>query len=290
MNIKDQYLELALAGEVPLIFDGGFGTMVQMMHLDTTGTVGDVLNFTQPAAVTAIHQAYVDAGAQCILTSTFNSNRFGVAKYPGMRSVREMYAAAVENVRAANPEYVVGDIGPCGRLLEPYGDATEDELYDCFAEQVDAACKAGVDLIMVETMLCLEEAELAVRAAADFGNVPVVASMSFEASGKTMYGNTPAQAANVLTTVGASIVGANCSVGPDDLIAVAKEYVQNSFVPVLIKPNAGLPVKVGDEFVYNITPSQFAESMRKIVAQGVTCVGGCCGTTPDFIAAVSAMF
>jgi len=290
MNIKDQYLELALQGEVPLIFDGGFGTMVQRFDVLQKGQVADVLNLTQPKLITQIHQAYVDAGAQVILTNTFNSNALNLAKQEGSPAVRDVYAAAVENARAANPEYVAGDIAPIGALLEPYGDLEPDAAYDYFAQQVDAACRAGVDLLLVETMQNLEEAELAVRAAADFGNVPVIATMAFEATGKTMYGTTPAEAANVLTTVGASIVGANCGVGPVELLEVAKEFVASSFVPVLIEPNAGMPKIIDGVTVYDITVEEFSAAIQKIIECGVTCIGSCCGTTPDFTAAIARLF
>ena len=285
LNIKDAHLEAVLRGEEFLIHDGGMGTMLQAAGLAGAGVVPDLLNFSNPAEIAAIHRKYVEAGAQAISTNTFGSNRH---KLEGRATVAEVFKAAAGNVRAAGAPYVVADLGPIGELMQPMGTLSFEEAYDLFAEQVDAAVAAGCDIILLETLSDLSEARAALLAAKEHSNLPVFVTMTFEEDGRTFLGTPPEVAAATLSAMGANAVGMNCSLGPAEALGFAKTLCATSRVPVLLQPNAGLPRMEGDETIYDITPAEFADAMNAIMDEGVTLVGGCCGTTPDMISLVAA--
>ena len=285
LNIKDAHLEAVLRGEEFLIHDGGMGTMLQAAGLAGAGVVPDLLNFSNPAEIAAIHRKYVEAGAQAISTNTFGSNRH---KLEGRATVAEVFKAAADNVRAAGAPYVVADLGPIGELMQPMGTLSFEEAYDLFAEQVDAAVAAGCDIILLETLSDLSEARAALLAAKEHSNLPVFVTMTFEEDGRTFLGTPPEVAAATLSAMGANAVGMNCSLGPAEALGFAKTLCATSRVPVLLQPNAGLPRMEGDETIYDITPAEFADAMNAIMDEGVTLVGGCCGTTPDMISLVAA--
>lgn len=285
LNIKDAHLEAVLRGEEFLIHDGGMGTMLQAAGLAGAGVVPDLLNFSNPAEIAAIHRKYVEAGAQAISTNTFGSNRH---KLEGRATVAEVFKAAADNVRAAGAPYVVADLGPIGELMQPMGTLSFEEAYDLFAEQVDAAVAAECDIILLETLSDLSEARAALLAAKEHSNLPVFVTMTFEEDGRTFLGTPPEVAAATLSAMGANAVGMNCSLGPAEALGFAKTLCATSRVPVLLQPNAGLPRMEGDETIYDITPAEFADAMNAIMDEGVTLVGGCCGTTPDMISLVAA--
>ena len=285
LNIKDAHLEAALRGEEFLIHDGGMGTMLQAAGLAGAGVVPDLLNFSNPAEIAAIHRKYVEAGAQAISTNTFGSNRH---KLEGRATVTEVFKAAADNVRAAGAPYVVADLGPIGELMQPMGTLSFEEAYKLFAEQVDAAVAAECDIILLETLSDLSEARAALLAAKEHSNLPVFVTMTFEEDGRTFLGTPPEVAAATLSAMGANAVGMNCSLGPAEALGFAKTLCATSRVPVLLQPNAGLPRMEGDETIYDITPAEFADAMNAIMDEGVTLVGGCCGTTPDMISLVAA--
>lgn len=285
LNIKDAHLEAALRGEEFLIHDGGMGTMLQAAGLAGAGVVPDLLNFSNPAEIAAIHRKYVEAGAQAISTNTFGSNRH---KLEGRATVAEVFKAAADNVRAAGAPYVVADLGPIGELMQPMGTLSFEEAYELFAEQVDAAVAAECDIILLETLSDLSEARAALLAAKEHSNLPVFVTMTFEEDGRTFLGTPPEVAAATLSAMGANAVGMNCSLGPAEALGFAKTLCATSRVPVLLQPNAGLPRMEGDETIYDITPAEFADAMNAIMDEGVTLVGGCCGTTPDMISLVAA--
>ena len=285
LNIKDDHLEAVLRGEEFLIHDGGMGTMLQAAGLAGAGVVPDLLNFSNPAEIAAIHRKYVEAGAQAISTNTFGSNRH---KLEGRATVAEVFKAAADNVRAAGAPYVVADLGPIGELMQPMGTLSFEEAYDLFAEQVDAAVAAECDIILLETLSDLSEARAALLAAKEHSNLPVFVTMTFEEDGRTFLGTPPEVAAATLSAMGANAVGMNCSLGPAEALGFAKTLCTTSRVPVLLQPNAGLPRMEGDETIYDITPAEFADAMNAIMDEGVTLVGGCCGTTPDMISLVAA--
>lgn len=287
LTVTDAHLAEALAGRAYLLFDGGMGTLVQAASLHTVHAVPDLLNLTHPEAIVAIQRQYVEAGADCITTNTFNTNRLKLANAGA--TVAEVYAAAAANARAAGAPLVAGDIGPTGALLEPLGTLTFDEAFDIFSEQACAAEAAGCDLIVVETMADLLEAKAAVLAAVESTTLPVFATMTFGEDGRTFLGTTPAIAATTLSALGASAVGLNCSLGPVELAPLVEELAPHDRALVMAQPNAGLPRIQDGETVFDVGPDEFARAMEAILDAGATVVGGCCGTTPAHIAALSAL-
>ena len=287
LTVTDAHLAEALAGRAYLLFDGGMGTLVQAAGLHTVHAVPDLLNLTHPEAIVAIQRQYVEAGADCITTNTFSANRLKLASTEA--TVAEVYAAAAANARAAGAPLVAGDIGPTGALLEPLGTLTFDEAFDIFSEQACAAEAAGCDLIVVETMADLLEAKAAVLAAVESTTLPVFATMTFGEDGRTFLGTTPAIAATTLSALGASAVGLNCSLGPVELAPLVEELAPHDRALVMAQPNAGLPRIQDGETVFDVGPDEFARAMEAILDAGATVVGGCCGTTPAHIAALSAL-
>ena len=287
LTVTDAHLAEALAGRAYLLFDGGMGTLVQAAGLHTVHAVPDLLNLTHPEAIVAIQRQYVEAGADCITTNTFNTNRLKLANAGA--TVAEVYAAAAANARAAGAPLVAGDIGPTGALLEPLGTLAFDEAFDIFSEQARAAEAAGCDLIVVETMADLLEVKAAVLAAVESTALPVFATMTFGEDGRTFLGTTPAIAATTLSALGASAVGLNCSLGPTELAPLVGELAPHDRALVMAQPNAGLPRIQDGETVFDVGPNEFAQAMEAILDAGATVIGGCCGTTPDHIAALRAL-
>ena len=287
LTVTDAHLAEALAGRAYLLFDGGMGTLVQAAGLHTVHAVPDLLNLTHPEAIVAIQRQYVEAGADCITANTFNTNRLKLANAGA--TVAEVYAAAAANARVAGAPLVAGDIGPTGALLEPLGTLTFDEAFDIFSEQARAAEAAGCDLIVVETMADLLEAKAAVLAAVESTTLPVFATMTFGEDGRTFLGTTPAIAATTLSALGASAVGLNCSLGPTELAPLVGELAPHDRALVMAQPNAGLPRIQDGETVFDVGPNEFAQAMEAILDAGATVIGGCCGTTPDHIAALRAL-
>lgn len=285
VRIANDHLRRVLAREDFLLFDGGMGTLVQEAGLASVHENPDLLNLTHPDEVAAIQRRYVEAGAQCVTTNTFGSNRL---KLEGAgATVAEVYAAAAQVARAAGAPLVAGDIGPTGALLAPLGSLSFDDAYDIFAEQARAAEAAGCDLIVVETMTDLLEAKAAVLAAVEQTALPVFSTMSFGEDGRTFLGTTPAIAASTLSTLGAAAVGLNCSLGPDELAPLAAEAAPFARGLLMVQPNAGLPRVEDGRTVFDVGPDEFARAMEPILDAGATVVGGCCGTTPAHIAALA---
>ncbi len=280
MRIKDNHLRRALAGEDFLVFDGAMGTQLQARNLAAAGEVPELLNFTHPDDIAAIHAAYVAAGAQVITTNTFGAN---ASKLEGRARVAEVYQAAADCARAGGARYVAGDIGPCGMLLEPLGTCTFEQAYSLFAEQVDAVRDAGCDLVLIETMADLREAKAALLAAKERCDLPVVVTMTFGEDGRTFLGTPPEVAAVTLSSMGAQAVGLNCSLGPAELLDAARSMVRFARCSVLVQPNAGLPRMQDGTTVFDVTPQEFACAMDAMMDAGASLVGGCCGTSPAFI-------
>jgi 5-methyltetrahydrofolate--homocysteine methyltransferase len=270
----------------PVLTDGAWGTQLQALGL-APGECPDGWNLTHPDRVRKVAQSYVDAGSDVILTNTFRSNRISLAGHGLADRVVEINKAGVEISRAAagTTVKVFASMGPTGKMLM-MGEVTEDEAYAAFAEQ--AAALTAADALVLETMTDVEEARIAVRAAKTTG-LPVIASMVFD-SGKdkdrTMMGTTPEQVAEALAEAGADVIGANCGLGMEDYIPVAKRLRAATTMPVWIKPNAGMPELVNGHIVYRSTPAQFADQARALREAGVAFVGGCCGTSPEFIQAL----
>lgn len=278
-----------LVQHAPVLTDGAWGTQLQARGLQP-GDVPDLWNLSNPSAVAAVAAAYVAAGSQIILTNTFGANRFRLAEADAADQVQAVNAAgvAMSKKAAGQDALVFASIGPSGKLLVS-GDITETALREGFAEQAQAIAAAEPDGIVIETMQDVQEAVIAIAAAKATG-LPVVATMVFD-SGKdldrTMMGTTPEQAAVALMQAGADVIGANCGQGIAGFAAICTRLrAAARGVPVWIKANAGLPVIENGKAVYATTADQFAAQIPAVIAAGACFVGGCCGTSPDFIRAV----
>ncbi len=269
--------------------DGGMGTLLQQQGLQS-GEHPERWNITHPEAITAIHKAYFDAGSNVVCTNTFGANTL---KFTG-EELDAIIRAAVQNARVAAQEsqtpqekFVALDIGPTGKLLKPLGDLDFEDAVSVFSETVKLGIKYGADLIVIETMNDSYETKAALLAAKENSNLPVLVTNAYGEDGKLMTGATPAAMVAMLEGLGADAVGANCSLGPVQLRGVAEELLQNASVPVVLKPNAGLPKVVDGKTVYDIEAADFAIEMATLIHKGVRVAGGCCGTTPDYIRALT---
>ena len=280
LRVKDDHLRRVLAGEDFLLFDGAMGTQLQARGL-AAGEVPELLCLTNPQQITQIHQAYVQAGSEVVTTNTFGAS---APKLGSAATVEEVFSAAVACAKASGARYVAADIGPTGSLLEPMGTLPFDDAYELFAQQVRAADAAGADLFIIETMADLAEAKAAVLAAKECSDLPIFCTMTFDEDGRTFLGTTPEVAAKTLSSLGASVVGINCSLGPKDVAPLVKRMLPWSSVPVMAQANAGLPHVEDGITLYDIKPKEYCEAVRDMLDAGVTVVGGCCGTTPQYIA------
>jgi len=272
----------------PVVTDGAWGTQLQARGL-APGEFPDSWNLTFPERVAAVARAYVAAGSQILLTNTFGANRIRMADHTARFTVAEVNQQGVQISRQAaqGQARVFASIGPSGKLLIT-GDVTPQELQAAFREQAQALAGAGADGLVVETMSDLEEAKLAVGAAHDTG-LPVVACMVFDCGkekDRTMTGITPEQAAQALAEAGADVIGSNCGQGISAFIPLCQRLRAATDLPLWIKPNAGLPTVVEGRVEYHVTPEEFVRSLPDLCAAGASFVGGCCGTRPDFIAAI----
>lgn len=271
-----------------LVFDGAMGTMLQKHGLLGDGCP-ELLNIEQREGIINIHRMYVEAGADIIETNTFGGNRIKLAEFGLENQVYDLNAAAVQAAKeAGNAKTLVAlSVGPTGKMMEPSGPLTFAEAYDVFKEQVTAGVEAGADIICIETMSDLGEARAAVLAAKDAApDVPVICCMTFQPEGRTLMGTDPTTAVIVLQSLGADIVGANCSGGPEELRKVIEEMAPVSKVPLLVQPNAGLPILEGNETIFPLSAAEMGEYAPQLVAAGASLVGSCCGSTPEFTTAI----
>ena len=269
-----------------LMLDGAMGTVLQQRGLPPGGQP-ELLNLTEPALLASVYREYVDAGSRVVYANTFGANGLKLAK--SGHSVTEVVRAAVTVAKeavAGTGTLVALDVGPLGELLEPMGTLTFERAYDLFREMMEAGAGAGADLIAIETMTDLYETKAALLAAKEAASLPVLVTMSFEADGRTFTGCTVASMARTLEGLGADAIGLNCSLGPDKLAPLLKELCEHTRLPVVAKPNAGLPDPVDGH--YDMGPEEFARALLPCVEAGVSIVGGCCGTSPDYIRALSA--
>ncbi|HBM80530.1 MAG TPA: homocysteine methyltransferase [Clostridiaceae bacterium] len=263
-----------------ILFDGAMGTMIQNAGLEV-GEMPEVYNIIHPEIVKGIHESYIKAGADVITTNTFgvSSSRLLQSGY----TVEEIIWKAVGIAKAAGSGLVALDIGPTGRLMEPFGDLSFDMAYDIFKRQVEVGVKAGVDLILIETLSDVYEAKAAVLAAKENSSIPVLCTMTFQKSGRTIMGTDPLTAVNILEGLGIDAIGANCSIGPAETMPIIAEMLEYSSIPVMVQPNAGLPRVCKGKNIYDIKPLEFAKDIKEMAKMGARIFGGCCGTNPDFI-------
>lgn len=267
------------------LFDGAMGTMLQQAGLPA-GTPPERMNLTAPQSVEAVHAAYAAAGADVLTANTFGASRRKLGEDPA-----PYIAAAIAAARraAGSDRYVALDAGPLGALLEPFGEISFDEAYAMYAEIMEAGAAAGADLILIETVSDLLEAKAALLAAKERTDLPVFVTMTFGEDGRTFLGVDPAAAAVTLTSLGADVIGINCSAGPRELRPVLQEFLRHTHLPVMIQPNAGLPRLEDGETVYDVAPEEFAQWADLFLEDGAAILGGCCGTTPDHIRALRAL-
>ncbi len=264
-----------------VFLDGGLGTMIQAAGVET-GHNPESLNITNPDVIMNIHRQYVESGSDIVYANTFGANRYKL-KNSGY-TVAEVVSAgiAIAKKAASGKALVALDIGPIGQLLEPSGTLTFEEAYEIHKETVLAG--ADADIIIIETMTDLYEVKAALLAAKENSDKPVLVTMTYEENMRTFTGVSPECAIAVLEGLGADAVGVNCSLGPDELLPIMEKICAGTTLPVIAKPNAGLPDPVTNKF--NVTPEQFAQSAVKLAELGVKIFGGCCGTTPQHISAL----
>lgn len=279
-----------LLSAAPVLTDGAWGTEFQRRGLEPGGCP-DAWNLSHPEHVGEIARAYVEAGSRIILTNTFGANRIALARHGLAGKAQELNRAGVEISRCVTGRRarVFATMGPCGKMLVAE-EVTEKEITEAFDEQARALAAAGADAIVIETMSDVAEAKLAVAAARATG-LPVVACMTFDSGrehDRTMMGTMPEEAARELSAAGADVIGANCGQGAEGYVAICKRLRAATGLPIWIKPNAGLPEVSDGRLHYRETPQSFAAHALALVEAGASFVGGCCGTTPEFIRELAA--
>lgn len=268
------------------LFDGAMGTMLQKYGL-AGSECPDYCNVSHPDIVQRIHREYAEAGSEYITTNTFGASPLKLADYGLEDQVEAIAQAAVRNARAASPHIrVAGDIGPTGQFIRPLGDLSFDEAASNFYRLAKALADAGADCLIIETIIDIQEMRAALTAAKAACSLPDICQMSYSEDGRTITGTDPAAAAILLDAMGADVIGANCSVGPDKLLEAAKQMARVTDKPLIIQPNAGMPVLDGNTTRFPLAPEDMAPYIARFAETGVTFAGGCCGTTPAHIRAM----
>ena len=270
-----------------LYLDGGMGTLLQAEGL-MPGELPEKWNISHPDVIVKIHRDYFDAGSNVVNTNTFGAN---ILKFKA-DELEEIVSSAIANARRAaeesqgkQPKWVALDIGPTGRMLKPYGDLDFEDAVSVFAETVKLGVKYGAELVVIETMNDSYETKAALLAAKENCDLPVFVTNAYGEDGKLMTGADPSAMVALLEGMGADAIGVNCSLGPKALSGVVEEYLKYSSLPIILKPNAGLPRSVNGRTVYDVAPEEFALEVASLVHRGVRIAGGCCGTTPEYIKA-----
>jgi len=278
-----------LAGDAVLLADGATGTNYQEMGLEP-GVAPEEWVFDAPERVCELHRRFVDAGAELVLSCSFGATAPRLADGPLAGRARELNVRAAELAReaAGGDRLVAGSLGPTGQLVEPYGLLSRELCVAAYAEQASALAEGGVDLLVLETFFALEEAVWAIEGVQSVTELPLVASFSFDQGTHTMMGASPADVVAAVEPLGVAALGANCGRSLDDTDAIVAQFVAAApHLPLWVKPNAGVPKVVGDAVVYEAGPELLAEHVRAYVDQGARIVGGCCGSTPEHIAAIA---
>ncbi len=273
-------------GKELLFFEGGMGTILQKKGL-CPGELPESWNLSHPEIIRDIHLDYLNAGCNIIKLNTFGANTL---KFPDKDKLKEVISAAFENATKAieisgrkDDIYIALDIGPSGRLLKPLGDMDFEAAVSLFAESIKIGAGLGVDLILTETMNDLYETKAAVLAAKENSDLPVFVTNAYDMTGKLMTGASPEAVCATLEGLGADAIGLNCSYGPREMMPVIKRLIKCSSLPIIVCPNAGLPVISDGKTIYNVDKEEFAGLMEEIINEGVHVVGGCCGTTPQYM-------
>lgn len=264
------------------IFDGAMGTMLQAGGLKA-GACPELMNVDAPNVVKNIHRAYIEAGSTIIETNTFGASSLKLAHYGIADRVRELNFAAVKIAKSAGNVKVAGSIGPTGKFIAPLGDLDFDDAYKIFFEQSQALAEAGADFLIIETCIDIQEMRAALLAAKDACNLPIICQLSYSEDGRTVTGTDPQSAAVILENMGASVIGVNCSLGPEQLVPIVKILAENCRVPVSVQPNAGMPYLEDGKTKFPMDAKTFGSWGAKLVEAGANYLGGCCGTTPNHI-------
>jgi 5-methyltetrahydrofolate--homocysteine methyltransferase len=273
-----------------ILFDGAMGTFLQKNGLQV-GECPEEWNISHPEVVKGIHKSYYDAGSDCVETNSFGGTKVKLSKFGMGDRVYEFNKRAAELAKEVCPDgkFVAASIGSTGEMLEPYGEFSQQECYDNYAEQVVALKDGGVDVLCIETMMDLEEAKIALKAAKENSKLPVVVSMTYNQTPngyKTLMGNSIPQIVKGLMAGGADIIGTNCGNGIENMVEILKEYRASApNMLYLVQPNAGLPEVVGEKTIYKETPEIMKAKVVSLISVGLNILGGCCGTTPDHITA-----
>jgi len=286
---KIGFLDLIASTDRPILADGAMGTMLNAQGIGFDQCF-DALNLSNPGLVAEVHRAYIEAGAQIIQTNTFGANRYKLSDHDLEDQVMQINRAGVELARRAvmasfKNVLVAGDVGPLGVRLAPYGRVQPEDARQVFAEQIEALCEAGADLLILETMSDLYEMQEAIAAAHQVCELPIVASMTFTRDDRTLLGDSPANVAEALNQSGADVIGVNCSGGPAQILRIIRQMhkaVPNARFSAM--PNAGWPERVGGRIMYPASPDYFGDYARALREAGACLIGGCCGTTPKHIA------
>lgn len=283
---REEFKELVKNG--PVILDGATGSNLQNAGMPV-GVCPEQWILEHPQTMIDLQRAYVEAGTQILLAPTFTANRIKLEEYGLVDKLVEMnqQLVAISKEAAGGKALVAGDITMTGQQLYPMGELQFEELVDIYKEQVKVVADAGVDLFIIETMMSLQETRAAVLAIRETCDLPIMASMTYNEDGRSLYGTDPVTAVVTLQSLGADAVGMNCSTGPEEMLEPIRQTVEYAYVPVLAKPNAGLPELEDGVTVYKTTPEEFAEVGAKLIEEGVSIIGGCCGTTPAHIKALA---
>lgn len=286
---KHEFTELISKGIV--LLDGATGSNLMKAGMPR-GVCTEVWITEHPQALLDLQRAYVAAGSQIIYAPTFSANRYSLARHGLQQHTAELNRklVALSKEAADGKALVAGDMTTTGIPLEPLGVMKYDKLFEIYREQAETLAEAGADLLVIETMLGVDETSVALEASQSVCDLPVMCSMTVQADGGLYFGGSCLEAVQTLQELGASAVGINCSLGPEQLESIVRQMKQEAKIPLLVKPNAGMPIiSDGGEAVYPMTPQDFAKHMRKLVELGADLIGGCCGTTPDFIAALHSL-
>ena len=268
----------------PVILDGATGTMLQEAGMPV-GVCPEQWIYEHPQVMLELQKAYVEAGTQILYAPTFTANRIKLEEYALADRLEEINRAMVRISKEAaqGKAFVAGDLTMTGRQLYPTGDLMFEDLVDIYKEQIGAILKEGVDLFVIETMMSLQECRAALLAVKESCDLPVMISLTYNEDGRTLYGSEPSTAMLVLQSMGADVVGINCSTGPEHMAEAVRRMKEVAVVPILVKPNAGLPQLENGKTVYKMGPEAFAGALAELMDAGAAVLGGCCGTTPEHI-------
>ena len=284
---RKEFQEFIAKGK--MILDGATGSNLQKRGMPT-GVCPEEWILEHPDVLVGLQREYIEAGSDVLYAPTFSGNRIKLEEYGLADQIGEMNrklaGLSFEAIRQADTDrqvLVAGDITMTGQQLYPVGNLPFEELVDIYKEQIGYLVEAGVDFIVVETMMSLQECRAAVLAVKEASELPVMVTLTFAEDGRTLFGTNPETAALVMTAMGVDAIGVNCSTGPDKMVSVIEKMGRYTALPIVAKPNAGLPQLVDGETVYDMGPETFAEEMCVLAEAGADVLGGCCGTTPEHI-------